>query len=163
MSSASDCVDSNDLHGRNAGPITFQVDHPHSGVFIRFISMDKPINQSAGIILSTVAEGEEKEDTSNFHSRHSRLRIVQDDESGIAARVTMETGSRSDTFTLHPTSTAEVTWGIIQSDCRVINTDLAFERRAIIDSGRWFEIGIFKGVEKLAEGKGKIRLLDVRC
>lgn len=125
--------------------------------------MDKPINQCAGIILSTVVEGEEKHDMSDLHSCHSQLRIIQDDESGIMVRVTMETGSRSNTFMLHPTSTAEVTWGIIQSDCRVINTDLALKQRAIINSRKWIEIRIFKGVEKLVEGKGKQRLLDVCC
>jgi hypothetical protein len=98
-------------------PITFQLNHPHRSVSIGRITVDKPIDQGTGIILSMVAKGKEKENPSDFHSLHSRLRIIQDNKNGITARITMETRCRPDAFMLHPTSIAEVTWSIEESDC----------------------------------------------
>ena len=71
---------------------------------------------------------------SNFHSLHSRQRIVQDNKNSITARITMEAWSRPDTFTFHPTSTTDVTWGIEYHNHRMMNIDLAFEWRAHISS-----------------------------
>jgi hypothetical protein len=56
--------------------------------------MDKPIDQGTGIILSTVVKGKGKENPSDFHSLHSRLRIIQDDKNSITARITIETRCR---------------------------------------------------------------------
>jgi hypothetical protein len=106
------------------------------------ISLDKPIDQGTGIIFSMVAKGKEKENLSDFHSLHSRLRIIQDNKNGITVRITMETRCRPDAFMLYPISTAEVTWSMEESDCQMMNTDLALKWRTIINGRRRFKIGV---------------------
>jgi hypothetical protein len=96
MGSTNDCLNLNNLESGNPPPITLQLDHPHPCVHVRLVIMDKPVEQCTGKFPSMVVKGKEKENASNFHAFHPRLRVIKNNENSIMAWITTETGSGSD-------------------------------------------------------------------
>ena len=134
MGSTNDCLDLNDLESGNTPLITLQLNSPHPCVRVRLAVMDKPVNQSAGKVLSTVVKRKEKENTSNFHALHPRLRIIESDKNGVVVWKTTKTGSRPDQFMPQAASPAKIARGIEDGDSRVVNLDFATKLRAILNS-----------------------------
>jgi hypothetical protein len=134
MGSMNDCLSLNDLESGNTPLITLQLNSSHPHVCVRLAVMDKPVDQSTGKVLSTVVKRKEKENMSNFHAFHPRLRIIKNDKNSVMAWKTMETGSGPDQFMPQATSPTKIARGIEDSDSRVVNLDFTTKLRAILNS-----------------------------
>ena len=134
MGSTNNCLGLNDLETGSTPLITLQLNSPHPRVCVRLAVMDKPADQSAGKVLSTVVKRKEKENTSDFHAFHPRLRIIKDDKNSVVAWMTTERGSGPDQFTPQAASPAKIARGIEDGDSRVVNLDFATKLRAILNS-----------------------------
>jgi len=160
VSSTSNGLENNDLNSRLSPPITFQLYSPYSSIGITLIIMHKPIDQCARMRLVVVMKWKEEKNLPNFHSFHTWLWIIQNNESCIMLWITMETQSWPYSLTAHTPHSTQVAGCIECGNGRMVDHDLAVKLRAPTDCSGWEVIWMIESVEILVKGKGELWLWD---
>jgi len=137
VSSTSNGLENNDLNSRLSPPITFQLYSPYSSIGITLIIMHKPIDQCARMRLVVVMKWKEEKNLPNFHSFHTWLWIIQNNESCIMLWITMETQSWPYSLTAHTPHSTQVAGCIECGNGRMVDHDLAVKLRAPTDCSGW--------------------------
>ena len=135
MSPSSDTFERDYLYWP-ACPRTLRFNCPHTSLWITFVlSGNKPTDECTrnDFTIIGIDEREEKAESCNQHSLHTRLILVFNDEDSILARMTIPWRVASDALSIHSARSAKVAWRIKSSGGRVKNMDFSTEMDKILD------------------------------